>query len=119
MELFTDKAKEKFHFYCIKDRNYNMRLNMTSKEVKELSIELLWGVIEDFAESLGYIIEVYPISVSAANKIGIRFDYVIHTGTGDNFIESKGLIGVGSKNDTRLEVIKILNKLINEDDKNH
>jgi len=91
--MFTDKAKEKFEEWF--EDSY------PSVYLGHLYPSMQWGVIQDFAESLGYCITIeleHPTNLFKVMFSGIDFIGLLTT----------------SRQEARTEAIKKLNELINQ-----
>ena len=104
--MFTDKAKEKFEVWLIKEGHYGRDV----EDFYDFPPSMQWGVIQDFADSLGYNIVV------CYNPDEKCFMWLFTKGDVDdkdfqtNFDEGTK---TNTRQQARAEAIKKLNKLIN------
>jgi hypothetical protein len=102
--MFTDKAKEKFEDYYTLKCDSGLDIDW----FYSLPLSMQWGVIIDFADDLGYDLDVMQWVSKKNNHYESTIRYVNDS---DMFIEKKHK----TRNEARLECIKELNNLINKD----
>lgn len=115
MELFNGKANELFEDYLTTNyKGYKpyseqcIKIGLTKVRFKDLPLSMQWGIIEDFARSLGYFIYIKNIYIGYSVYIDDDICPGHHILT--DYIVKKTV------NEARLECIKTLNDLINNED---
>lgn len=104
MKELTGNARQKFEEYLNRLNHFGLRV-VSKIEFSAYPLSMQIGVIEDFAESEGYYIEIWKGSMSEMWNIEIN-DNIMYNDEGDNIMFE-------TKDEIRIEAIKRLNQLIN------
>ena len=103
--MFTDKAKEKFDEWL--DTYYEKFAEWDCSGWDNLTASMQWGVIQDFGDSLGYLLEIEPFFDDFTVWI---WQKNTEEATTDRMY-TKG--SIEHRQQARTEAIKKLNELIN------
>lgn len=111
MELFTGKAKAKFELYYFTTKEYQdlygtFRLGYIDRFYL-LPLSMQWGVVLDFADSLGYYIEIYHHALYEK-----PFGILIEGERGKRTYAD--LEDIPTRKEAQLECIKQLNVILNK-----
>jgi len=108
--MFTGLAKEKFEEWYISMYHENRIIKkievLSLSKFYKLPIEFQWGIIEDFADSLGYEISVgryFDLDLGTHDN---RWDFDVDGHDSNELLKTR--------QEARTEAIKKLNELINE-----
>jgi len=101
------KAKEQFEKWFNTHHVYEHFGLATFKELPE---SFQWGVIQDWADSLGYLIEVLVVPIENT-LYRFEFDFTIYN---QNEQIEIGELGCETRQEARNAAIKKLNEIINE-----
>ena len=111
--MFTGKAKERFENY--------IHSHYTHEDVEGLDewwdafpMSMKWGVIQEFGDSLGYIIEdKIELSEDETEFETLSYSFIIAVRTHLNYFTFSYAPTYTTRKDARTEAINKLNELIN------